>query len=122
MTGTRLLLEHVRSRLAIYLGAMLLMILANILFATYPRILGSFADQMTTGDGNIDTILHTTWLLLGVAVGYSIFFGFGQYMTMRLGRAFEYKARKNLSFSDRRLPHHGMLGRCPMSKWEKNVG
>ncbi|TDQ36253.1 ABC transporter ATP-binding protein [Aureibacillus halotolerans] len=110
MKGSQLLQQYIRSRWVGYLCAVTLILAGNIVFATYPRIIGEFADDMTSADATQAMIIDVALVLLAVAIGYGILLGVGQYTTMRLGRAFEYRARKTL------FAHYTTLSEAYFSK------
>lgn len=62
----------------------------NIIQSFYPRIIGSFADQLKQNGLTESHIIDYSLLLLGVGLAFGVLAGLGQYIVMRLGRLFEF--------------------------------
>lgn len=96
MKGNKFLFGYIRSRLPAYLGAVVLLVLANVIYAYYPRVLGEFTDELQRNGLTQNAVVTFSLLLLGIAVGYGALFGLGQYVNHRLGRKFEFQVRQRL--------------------------
>ncbi len=68
----------------------------NVIQSFYPRIIGSFADQLKQDQLTEAHIVDYGLLLLGVGVAFGVLAGLGQYIVMRLGRLFEFFTRGRL--------------------------
>lgn len=68
----------------------------NVIQSFYPRIIGSFADQLKLDQLTEAHIVDYGLLLLGVGVAFGVLAGLGQYIVMRLGRLFEFFTRGRL--------------------------
>ncbi|WP_248924485.1 ABC transporter ATP-binding protein [Paenibacillus hamazuiensis] len=96
MNNERLLLNYLKKYWYFYAAGVVCLGTANITQSYYPKVLGSFADQVQTGGVTADIVAHYSLLLLGIGVIYGTLFAGGQYTVMRLGRYFEFFTRKRL--------------------------
>lgn len=96
MKATRLLTDYVLSKWPIYIVAALLISCGNIIQSYYPKLLGLFTDQLQQGELTKTLIIDYSLELLGIGVSFGLLTAVGQYLIMRMGRRFEYVARKRL--------------------------
>ncbi|WP_426445530.1 ABC transporter ATP-binding protein [Paenibacillus sp. S-38] len=96
MGSERLLLSYLRSKWYVYLLALIAIAGGNVIHSQYPRLLGSFTDELQQGALTKLTITGYSLKLLGVGVSYGLLVAAGQYLIMRAGRWFEYTARQRL--------------------------
>jgi ATP-binding cassette, subfamily B, multidrug efflux pump len=96
MKPPRLLFHYLRSNWHIYGLAILSITVANIVFSYYPRVLGHFTDALKEGDISSKIIADAALTLLLIGITFGTLGGLGQWMIMRLGRKFEYVARRKL--------------------------
>lgn len=94
--GKKLLVGHLRAHLPQYVLAVSIMAVAHVIHALFPGVLGAFTDELQRGDLSRERVLGYSLKLAGIAIGYGVLFGVGQYLNHRLGRRFEYNARKRL--------------------------
>ena len=80
----------------IYLSSVLLHAVASIIFACFPKVLGEFADQLSSGGLISHDIIRYSLLLLLIGAGHVLIGGYGQYLIMYVGRLFEYMTRRRL--------------------------
>lgn len=83
-------------KLPIYLGALILLIIANISYAYFPKLIGQFTNQLEQGHLSAATIRKFSLTLIAIAFAYGGFFGCGQLLNHRMGRSFEYRMRGRL--------------------------
>ena len=96
MKSSRLLRDYLKSRWVLYLAAVALIALANIVQARYPNVLGDFTDRLHQQALTGGNIVRYGLLLAEIAVGYAALGGLGQFTIMYLGRRFEFYTRKRL--------------------------
>ncbi|MEK3724618.1 ABC transporter ATP-binding protein [Paenibacillus sp. FSL H8-0034] len=96
MKATRLLTDYVLSKWPIYIVAALSISCGNIIQSYYPKLLGLFTDQLQQGELTKTLIIDYSLELLGIGVSFGLLTAVGQYLIMRMGRRFEYVARKRL--------------------------
>lgn len=96
MKATRLLTDYVLSKWPIYVVAALSISCGNIIQSYYPKLLGLFTDQLQQGELTKTLIIDYSLELLGIGVSFGLLTAIGQYLIMRMGRRFEYVARKRL--------------------------
>lgn len=113
MKGKTLLISHVRAHLPLYVTAVGCMALANIIYSLFPTLLGRFTDDLQMKGLTKEAVIHYSLWLLGVAIGYGLLFGIGQYVNHRLGREFEFNTRQKLfvqftKLSERYYSNHGV--------------
>lgn len=96
MKATRLLTDYVLSKWPIYIVAPLSISCGNIIQSYYPKLLGLFTDQLQQGELTKTLIIDYSLELLGIGVSFGLLTAVGQYLIMRMGRRFEYVARKRL--------------------------
>lgn len=106
MKGKTLLLSHVRAHLPLYVTAVGCMALANIIYSLFPTLLGRFTDDLQMQGLTKEAVIHYSLWLLGVAIGYGLLFGIGQYVNHRLGRKFEFSTRQKLFVQFTKLSEH----------------
>ncbi|WP_430112623.1 ABC transporter ATP-binding protein [Paenibacillus sp. B1-33] len=106
MKGKTLLLSHVRAHLPLYVTAVGCMALANIIYSLFPTLLGRFTDDLQMKGLTKEAVIHYSLWLLGVAIGYGLLFGIGQYVNHRLGREFEFNTRQKLFVQFTKLSEH----------------
>jgi ATP-binding cassette subfamily B multidrug efflux pump len=94
--ATRLLTDYVLSKWPIYIVAALSIACGNIIQSYYPKLLGLFTDQLQQGELTKTLIIDYSLELLGIGVSFGLLTAVGQYLIMRMGRRFEYVARKRL--------------------------
>ena len=96
MKSQRVLVEYLQGKWPYYLLAIAFMAAGNVIQSFYPRIIGSFADQLKLDQLTEAHIVDYGLLLLGVGVAFGVLAGLGQYIVMRLGRLFEFFTRGRL--------------------------
>lgn len=96
MKSQRVLVEYLQGKWPYYLLAIAFMAAGNVIQSFYPRIIGSFADQLKQDQLTEAHIVDYGLLLLGVGVAFGVLAGLGQYIVMRLGRLFEFFTRGRL--------------------------
>ncbi len=96
MSSERLLFDFVRSKWRQFAFAIALIATANIVQSCYPKLLGSFTDQLQRAELTPPVIVDYSLMLLGIGVTFALFGGVGQYIIMRIGRYFEFVTRKKL--------------------------
>ncbi len=96
MKSQRVLVDYLKGKWPFYLLAILFMAAGNIIQSFYPRIIGSFADQLKDDRLTYSHIVDYSLLLLGVGIAFGVLAGMGQYIVMRLGRLFEFFTRGRL--------------------------
>ncbi|MFB9275440.1 ABC transporter ATP-binding protein [Cohnella cellulosilytica] len=96
MKAQRVLVDYLKGKWPYYLLAILFMAAGNIIQSFYPRIIGSFADQLKEEQLTYSLIVDYSLLLLGVGIAFGVLAGMGQYIVMRLGRLFEFFTRGRL--------------------------
>ncbi|EJW19246.1 ABC transporter ATP-binding protein/permease [Paenibacillus alvei] len=106
MKGKTLLLSHVRAHLPLYVIAVGCMALSNIIYSLFPTLLGRFTDDLQMKGLTKEAVIHYSLWLLGVAIGYGLLFGIGQYVNHRLGREFEFNTRQKLFVQFTKLSEH----------------
>nr|WP_275900805.1 ABC transporter ATP-binding protein [Paenibacillus periandrae] len=84
------------SKWPIYIVAALSISCGNIIQSYYPKLLGLFTDQLQQGELTKTLIIDYSLELLGIGVSFGLLTAVGQYLIMRMGRRFEYVARKRL--------------------------
>ena len=94
--GRKLLMGHLRAHLPLYILAVAMMALANVIHAQYPAVLGTVTDRLEAGELAVGGLVRYVLLLAAIAVGHGALFGVGQYVNHRLGRKFEFNARQRL--------------------------
>lgn len=80
----------------IYLSSFSLHAAASIIYACFPKVLGTFTDRLQTGDLMQNDVFHYSLMLLFIGAGYAVIGGYGQYLIMYVGRLFEYMTRRKL--------------------------
>lgn len=96
MSRPRLLSTFVKSRWILYTIAAIFIIASNVTQAIFPKVLGDFTDDLEKGIMTHDAVIDYSLLLLGLGVSAGVMFAVGQYLNGRLGRIFEFEARKRL--------------------------
>jgi len=96
LKSQRVLVEYLQGKWPYYLLAIAFMAAGNVIQSFYPRIIGSFADQLKQDQLTEAHIVDYGLLLLGVGVAFGVLAGLGQYIVMRLGRLFEFFTRGRL--------------------------
>jgi ATP-binding cassette subfamily B multidrug efflux pump len=96
MKKPRLLTNFLKTHWYVYALAVVCLCLANMIQANYPKVLGTFTDQLQAGKTTQQDILHFSLLLLGIGISYGVLGGLGQYIIMRMARLFEFFTRKKL--------------------------
>ena len=96
MRGRKLLVEHLKSHLPLYAVGVLSLAAANVIHSFFPRVLGSFTDELQMNGLSERAIVAYSLALLGIGAGYAALFGGGQYLNHRLGRIFEFNTRERL--------------------------
>lgn len=96
MKSQHLLLHYIKSHWYFYGLAIMLLCLANIVQAYYPRLLGELTDHLQQGNMGQPVLLHYSLLLLAIGLGFGVLGAAGQYIIMHLGRRFEFFTRKRL--------------------------
>ncbi|UVI28521.1 ABC transporter ATP-binding protein [Paenibacillus spongiae] len=110
MKSQRLLVDYLRANWHFYALAVGSTMVANVIQSYYPRLIGSFTDQLQLEQLTKGLIVDYSLLLLGVGIGFGLLAGVGQYLIMRLGRRFEYYTRNRL------FDHFTTLGESYYSK------
>lgn len=113
MNSQRVLWDYIKAKWYLYALAILFITAANIIQSFYPRLLGSFTDQLQQGQITHPLIIEYSLLLLVVGVSYGVLGGVGQYIIMRVGRLFEFTTRRRLfdhftTLSERFYSKHGV--------------
>jgi ATP-binding cassette subfamily B multidrug efflux pump len=96
LNSQRVLMDYVKAKWYIYALAILFITVANIIQSFYPRLLGTFTDQLQQGQITHPVIIEYSLLLLGVGVSFGVLAGIGQYIIIRTGRLFEFTTRRKL--------------------------
>jgi ATP-binding cassette subfamily B multidrug efflux pump len=91
-----LLTDYIKSRWLIYALAALVITSGNIIQSYYPKLLGMLTDQLQSGELTKSLIVSYSLELLGIGVSFGVLTAIGQYLVMRMGRRFEFVARKRL--------------------------
>src|SRR4051794_25193697 len=89
-------MDYIKAKWYLYALAILFITAANIIQSFYPRLLGTFTDQLQQGQITHPVIIEYSLLLLGVGVSFGVLGGIGQYIIMRIGRLFEFTTRRRL--------------------------
>ncbi|SEO75158.1 ABC transporter ATP-binding protein [Paenibacillus sp. OV219] len=95
-SGRGLLTTYIRAKWYIYASGITFTIAANLFQSYYPKVLGSFTDELQKGGLTKDTVLHSSLVLLLIGVAYGILGGIGQFHIMYVGRVFEKFTRQKL--------------------------
>ncbi|HEX7056879.1 MAG TPA: ABC transporter ATP-binding protein [Bacilli bacterium] len=96
MQGRKLIYNHIKAHLPLYVAAVASMAAANIVYAFFPKVLNLFTDDLQMGNLSREGIVFYSVLLLLIGGGYGVLFGAGQYVNHRLGRKFEFNTRQEL--------------------------
>ncbi|MFD1675573.1 ABC transporter ATP-binding protein [Alicyclobacillus fodiniaquatilis] len=79
-----------------YVISFLAIMAAEIITVQSPALVGRFTDVLNKGKLTFGLVeRYSLWLVL-IAIGFSIFFGIGQFRTGQMGRQFEYLLRRHL--------------------------
>jgi ATP-binding cassette subfamily B multidrug efflux pump len=89
-------MDYLKAKWYLYVLAIVFIASANIIQSYYPKLLGSFTDQLQQRQITQPVIVEYSLLLLVVGVSYGVLGGIGQYIVMRMGRLFEFFTRKKL--------------------------
>ncbi|WP_211748977.1 ABC transporter ATP-binding protein [Paenibacillus sp. Marseille-Q4541] len=96
MMSNGILKPYFKETWRIYLSSISLHAVASIVFASFPRVLGEFTDQLQSEDMIASDVMHYSLLLLIIGAGYALIGGYGQYLIMYVGRLFELITRRKL--------------------------
>ncbi|WP_219834019.1 ABC transporter ATP-binding protein [Paenibacillus sp. R14(2021)] len=91
-----LLIDFLRSKWYIYVSGISFTMAANLFQAYYPKVLGSFTDQLQQNGLTQEVVLHASLVLLIIGIAYGVLGGIGQFHIMYVGRLFEKFTRKRL--------------------------
>lgn len=89
-------MDYLKAKWYLYVLAIVSIASANIIQSYYPKLLGSFTDQVQQGQITQPLIVRYSLLLLLVGVSFGVLGGIGQYIVMRMGRLFEFFTRQKL--------------------------
>ncbi|MBW5445806.1 ATP-binding cassette domain-containing protein [Cohnella sp. CFH 77786] len=96
MKPVRLLLDFLRVRWYFYLLGIAIITSANLFYAYYPKVLGSFTDTLKRGELTGSSVVDYSVQLMIIGLSYGILGGIGQFIIVYLGRSFENVARRRL--------------------------
>ncbi|WP_274649714.1 ABC transporter ATP-binding protein [Paenibacillus humicola] len=116
MKPQRLLFHYVKANGHFYALAVILTMIANVAQSYYPKLIGSFTDQLNREQLTKADIVNYSLMLLGVALAFGLLAGIGQYIIMRLGRRFEFYTRNRL-FSHFTLLSENYYSKHGVGKW-----
>ncbi|MFC4779029.1 ABC transporter ATP-binding protein [Paenibacillus sp. GCM10023252] len=96
MDSQRILRDFFRKTWIFYALSIMLHLVANIIQVNFPRVLGSFTDELKNGILSTGGVIRYSWTLLAIGVGFAIIGGIAQYLVMYTGRYFEFMNRRRL--------------------------
>ncbi|MCR2804699.1 ABC transporter ATP-binding protein [Paenibacillus soyae] len=96
MDSQRILRDFFRKTWAFYLLSIALHTVANIIQVNFPKVLGSFTDELKAGQLSLEGVGRYSWTLLAIGVGFAVIGGVAQYLVMYTGRYFEFMNRRRL--------------------------
>ncbi|MCL6446511.1 MAG: ABC transporter ATP-binding protein, partial [Alicyclobacillus sp.] len=92
----RLLQQYFWEHRWTYGASLLSIIISEFITVQFPNVLGQFTNALQAHRLKATDIPHYVLLLLVIAAGYVVFYGFGQYRNGQMGRRFEYELRRRL--------------------------
>lgn len=95
-SGRGLLTSYIRSKWYVYASGITFTIAANLFQSYYPKVLGSFTDELQKGGLTKEAVIDSTLMLLLIGLAYGILGGIGQFHIMYVGRTFEKFTRQRL--------------------------
>lgn len=96
LKSQRIVADFVKATWYIYASSIFLHMAANIIHVYFPKILGSFTDELYAGHLSQDDVIRYAVMLLAAGAGFAIVGGFAQYLVMYVGRLFEFVTRRKL--------------------------
>jgi ATP-binding cassette subfamily B multidrug efflux pump len=92
----RLLVDFLLAKWYIYALGIIVITAANLFHAYYPKVLGSFTDELQRGGLTASSVVDYSVVLIMIGVSYGILGGIGQFLIVYMGRLFEYFTRRRL--------------------------
>ncbi|RIX53148.1 ABC transporter ATP-binding protein [Paenibacillus nanensis] len=96
MDSQRILRDFFRKTWLAYVISIALHTVANIIHVNFPKVLGSFTDELKAGQLSMDGVARYSLTLLAIGVGFAAIGGVAQYLVMYTGRYFEFMNRRRL--------------------------
>ncbi|GMA60179.1 hypothetical protein GCM10025859_06190 [Alicyclobacillus fastidiosus] len=92
----RLLWEYIKGHKGYYVVSFLSILIAEVITVQSPNVIGRFTDLLQAGKLNFGVVERYSLLLVLIAIGYTVFYGIGQFRTGMMGRQLEYLFRRHL--------------------------